>query len=76
MTIDPTEDAAPVARTENRDSFPRLDPSELPPRALPKGLLRDKITMMRETCLRGNQTVMGVIQLPPPAGGPTYAHAQ
>ena len=76
VTIDRNEDSKPLARTENRDSFPLMDPSELPPpNSVNRGLRRDKITIMRETCLRGNQTVLGVIQLPP-QNGATYAHAQ
>ena len=69
------DDAKPLARTENRDSFQLVDPSELPPaQAVRRGILRDRVTTMREICLRGQQTVTGVIQLP--NANATYAHAQ
>ena len=54
------EDATPIARTAYRDSFPVLDTSDLPPQPR-SGLLRDRVTNMREACLRNGVSMLGVI---------------
>ena len=51
----------PIARTAYRDSFPVLDTSDLPPPQPRSGLLRDRVTNMREACLRNGVSMLGVI---------------